>query len=122
MALVFVFGGVLVLMFRRLRRCELIIATRLRMIEQVDEGALGNAAGFEFLKKGKSMSATALAKSAGLKVRGGARVSLSVRKGTASCRVSGVRVSTRAKGYCRVAVTMRVGGRSATRVVDITVL
>ena len=77
---------------------------------------------FEFLKKGKSMSATALAKSAGLKVRGGARVSLSVRKGTASCRVSGVRVSTRAKGYCRVAVTMRVGGRSATRVVDITVL
>ena len=52
MALVFVFGGVLVLMFRRLRRCELIIAPRLRMIEQVDKGALGNAAGFEFLKKG----------------------------------------------------------------------
>ena len=79
-------------------------------------------ASFEFVKKGKSMSATALAKSAGLNVRAGVRLALSVRKGTAACRVSGVRVSTRAKGYCRVAVTMTTAGKSATRVVDVTVL
>ena len=52
MALIFVFGGVLVLISRRLRRCELIIVTRFRMIEQVNEGALGNAAGIEFLQEG----------------------------------------------------------------------
>ncbi|MFM8528558.1 MAG: hypothetical protein ACKOD2_02585 [Ilumatobacteraceae bacterium] len=77
---------------------------------------------FEFVKKGKALSATALAKSARLNVRAGAKVSLRLRKGAASCAVSGSRVSARAKGYCRVAVTMRVGGKSATRVVDVTVL
>lgn len=77
---------------------------------------------FEFLKRGKSIGSTSLARSAGLKVRAGVTLSLSVRKGSASCGVAGGRVTTRARGYCRVAVTMRAGGRSATRVVDITVL
>lgn len=77
---------------------------------------------FEFVKKGKALSATTLAKSARLNVRAGAKVSVRLRKGAASCAVSGNRVSARAKGYCRVVVTMNVGGKSATRVVDITVL
>lgn len=79
-------------------------------------------AAFEFVKRGKSLSASALAKSAGLKVRGGAIASVSVQRGQRSCVASGQRLSTRAKGYCRVAVTLRSGVKSSTRVVDITVL
>jgi len=78
--------------------------------------------GFAFVKKGKSLSSSALAAAAGLKPSTGAKVSVRVVSGTSKCSSSGSAVRAKVKGSCRVVVTVRKGTKSSSRTVDVSTL
>jgi len=78
--------------------------------------------GFAFVKKGKSLSSSALAATAGLKPSTGAKVSVKVVSGTSKCSSSGSTVRAKVKGSCRVVVTVRKGAKSSSRTVDVSTL
>jgi hypothetical protein len=78
--------------------------------------------GFAFVKKGKSLSSSALAAAAGLKPSTGAKVSVKVVSGTSKCSSTGSAVRARVKGSCRVVVTVRKGTKSSSRTVDVSTL
>lgn len=78
--------------------------------------------GFAFVKKGKSLSASALAGVAGMNPSDGAKVSARVVSGFSKCSSTGSAVRARVKGACRVVVTVRKGAKSSSRTVDVSTL
>jgi len=78
--------------------------------------------GFAFVKKGKSLSSSALVAAAGMNPSTGAKVSVRVVSGFSKCSTSGSSVKARVKGSCRVVVTVRKGTKSASRTVDVSTI
>ena len=78
--------------------------------------------GFAFVKKGKSLSSSALAAAAGVNPSDGAKVRVRVVSGTSKCSLTGSSVRARANGSCRVVVTVRKGSKSTSRTVDVSTL
>jgi hypothetical protein len=78
--------------------------------------------GFAFVKKGRSLSSSALAAAAGMKPSTGAKVTVRVVSGGSKCSSTGSAVRARVKGSCRVVVTVRKGAKSSSRTVDVSTL
>ena len=66
------------------------------------------------VKRGKRLTASSAAATAGLSRPAGSSVSLKVTKGTASCRVSGTALVALKKGTCKVTVTVTTKSRKKT--------
>lgn len=79
-------------------------------------------AGFASVSKGKALTSVAIAQSARVKVSKGAKVTAVVKSGGKACAMKGARLVGRNKGRCLITLTIRSGGKTTNKVVDVAVL